>query len=308
MKLIVLGDELPRSYSFELSVEGLMWVSAVIASALLILLLSIWIAVDRGSRIDLTQAKMAKMQEQLLFEQYELDEFYSYADSVFIEYAKQTGTLQARVARLEALGSRLAEMADFTEFDFNTAPAFGGPEEKTPTKNALTQVNVLDISRQLTRHLQQREAELKAIESLLADKQIHKDTYLAGKPVDTGWLTSGFGKRIDPFNGRAAWHNGVDYTSQEGTDIRAVASGIVMWSGDRTGFGNMVEIDHGDGFVTRYAHNKNNDVAVGDVVSKGQIIAQMGSTGRSTGNHVHFEVLKQGKAVDPIQYIYRKAL
>lgn len=307
MKLIVLGDELPRSYSFELSVEALMWVSAVFASSLLILLLSIWIAVDRGGRIELTQAKMTTIQEQLLFEQYELDEFYSYADSVFVEYAKQTGTLQARVARLEALGTRLAEMADFTEFDFNTAPAFGGPEEKT-SSNFSAQVNVLDVSKQLTRHLQQREAELKAIESLLADKQIHKDTYLAGKPVDTGWLTSGFGKRIDPFNGRVAFHNGVDYTSQEGTDIRAVASGIVMWSGERKGYGTMVEIDHGDGFATRYAHNKNNEVAVGDVVTKGQVIAQMGSTGRSTGNHVHFEVLKQGKAVDPIQYIYRKAL
>jgi murein DD-endopeptidase MepM/ murein hydrolase activator NlpD len=307
MKLIVLGDELPRSYSFELSVEGLMWISAVIASSLLILLLSIWIAVDRGTRIDLTQAKMATMQEQLLFEQYELDEFYSYADSVFVEYAKQTGTLQARVARLEALGSRLAEMADFTEFDFSTSPAFGGPEENSLNMNS-SQANVMNISKELGKHLQQREAELKAIESLLADKQLHKDTYLAGKPVETGWLTSGFGKRIDPFNGRVAWHNGVDYTSKEGTDIRSVASGIVMWSGDRKGFGQMVEIDHGDGFVTRYAHNKNNAVSVGDVVTKGQVIAQMGSTGRSTGNHVHFEVLKQGKPVDPIQYIYRKAL
>jgi murein DD-endopeptidase MepM/ murein hydrolase activator NlpD len=308
MRLIVLGDELPRSYSFELTIEGIMWITAMLVSAVLIALLSIWIAVDRGQRIDVSQDKMVEIQEQLLFERYELDEFYAYADSVFVEYAKQAGTLQARVARLETLGGRLADMAEFDEFDFTASPAFGGPEELSGEDAVSEQANILIISKELSRHLARREAELKAIESLLANKQLLKDTYIAGKPLETGWLTSGFGKRIDPFTGRVAWHKGVDYTDKEGADIRAVASGVVLWSDMKKGYGRMVEIDHGDGFVTRYAHNKKNNVAVGDLVTKGQVIAQMGSSGRSTGNHVHFEVLKLGKAVDPIQYIYRKAL
>lgn len=306
MKFIVLGDELPRSYSVELSIEGLMWLVAAISTVFIILVMSILIAVSRGHTLDLAQNQLGEMQEQMLFEQYELDQFYAYADSVFVEYAKQAGTLQARMARLESLGTRLAEMADFTEFDFTTEPAFGGPEESQPGE--AEQVNILAISKNWKKHLQQREAELLAIESLLADKQLHKDTYIAGKPVTSGWLTSGFGKRIDPFSGRVAWHNGVDYSSQEGSDIRAVASGVVLWSGVHESYGRMVEIDHGDGLVTRYAHNKKNNVNAGDLVSKGQVVAQMGTSGRSTGNHVHFEVLRQGKAVDPVQYIYRKAL
>ncbi len=160
----------------------------------------------------------------------------------------------------------------------------------------------------MSSHLTKREHELKAIESLLADKHWQKGQYLTGKPIESGWLSSHFGKRIDPFNGRIAWHNGVDFAGKEGADIQAVASGVVTWSGARYGYGTMVEIDHGNGFATRYAHNKENNVNIGDVVAKGQVVGAVGSSGRSTGPHVHFEVIKHGKAVDPAKYIYRTTL
>ena len=306
MTLIILGEELPRSYSVEMSVEALMWVSATITTLMIVFTMSILIAANRGHTIDIAESKLEKMQEEMLFDRYSMDRFYSYADSMFAEYAKQAGILQARMARLETLGSRLANMADFTEFDFTTPPALGGPEDYQASD--VGQVDVVALAKDWKKHLQQRQDELSAIETLLADKQLHKDSYVSGKPIRTGWLTSGFGKRIDPFTGRLAMHKGVDYTNKEGTDIHAVASGVVSRSELNGSYGRMVEIDHGNGLVTRYGHNKVNLVKVGDVVSKGQVIAKMGSTGRSTGNHVHFEVLKQGRAVDPIQYIYRKEL
>ena len=310
MKIIILGDELSRSHNVEFQLKWLYWLAAFLICFLLSFLVTSWVAFDRGERIELTKAELGQMQQQMLFEQQKLNEFYTYADTVFTEHAKQAGNLQARVARVEALGGRLADMADFgDEFDFYTPPAVGGPDEQELVEASITpQTDVLKAIGYLNQQLSQRENELKALESLLADKQLSKERYLAGKPVASGWLSSHFGKRIDPFHGRIAWHKGVDFAGKDGTDILVVASGVVVWSGDRYGFGQMVEVDHGNGFATRYAHNKENKVVLGDVVSKGQVIAQMGSSGRSTGPHVHFEVLKHGKAVDPARYIYRKTL
>ncbi len=310
MKVIILGDELSRSHNIEFQLKWLYWLAAFLVCFILSFFVTSWVAFDRGERIEFTQAELEQMHEQLLFEQQNLNEFYAYADTVFTEHAKQAGNLQARLARVEALGGRLADMADFgDEFDFYSKPAFGGPDEQELTETTVNpQTDVLQTIRYLDQQLSQRESELQALESLLADKQLNKEQYLAGKPVSSGWLSSHFGKRIDPFHGRVAWHKGVDFAGKDGADILAVASGVVVWSGDRYGFGQMVEIDHGNGFTTRYAHNQSNKVALGDVVSKGQVVAQMGSSGRSTGPHVHFEVLKNGKAVDPAQYIYRKTL
>ena len=109
--------------------------------------------------------------------------------------------------------------------------------------------------------------------------------------------------RTDPFNGRREYHKGVDLAGKEGSDIIAVAAGIVTWSGDRYGYGNMVEINHGNGYITRYGHCKEVLVKAGDSVTKGQVIAHMGSTGRSTGPHVHFEVHKNGRVVNPLNYL-----
>jgi murein DD-endopeptidase MepM/ murein hydrolase activator NlpD len=125
----------------------------------------------------------------------------------------------------------------------------------------------------------------------------------SGSPVKNGWVSSGYGKRTDPFTGKKEFHKGVDFAGKAGSEVLSVGDGIVSWVGERTGYGNLVEITHGNGYVTRYGHNKKLLVAVGDTVKKGQQIAVLGSTGRSTGPHVHLEVVHNDQQVNPSKYI-----
>ena len=150
-----------------------------------------------------------------------------------------------------------------------------------------------------------REAQFDVLAGLLSSEQLRAESTPAGRPIVSGWQSSRYGHRIDPISGQRAWHDGVDFAGKEGSEIFAVASGVVSWSGYRSGYGKMVEVAHGDGLSTRYAHNKENNVQVGDLVRRGDVIALMGSTGRSTGPHVHYEVFKHGRAVDPATYINR---
>ena len=153
--------------------------------------------------------------------------------------------------------------------------------------------------------LSDREEQLDILESLLSNRMLEEQSWLSGRPVEKGWISSYYGKRNDPFSGKPAFHHGIDFAGKEGSNVVAVAAGVVTYTGTRSGYGEMVEISHGDGFVTRYSHNKENLVEPGDVVRKGQPIALMGSTGRSTGAHVHYEVYKHGRSVDPSSYVRR---
>jgi murein DD-endopeptidase MepM/ murein hydrolase activator NlpD len=166
---------------------------------------------------------------------------------------------------------------------------------------------VLSALDNLSVSLQERSRQLGILETLLTTRKFDGERTVAGKPVRIGALASSFGVRRDPFTGRLARHAGLDFTGPLGSDILSVASGVVTWSSYKDGYGRMVEINHGDGFSTRYAHNSQNLVKVGDTVKKGQIIALMGSSGRSTGSHVHFEVLKGGNQVNPLAYIRRQS-
>jgi murein DD-endopeptidase MepM/ murein hydrolase activator NlpD len=139
----------------------------------------------------------------------------------------------------------------------------------------------------------------------MVDRKLKQQSSVTGRPVQKGWMSSRYGYRTDPFHGRRSWHNGVDFAGKEGANVIAVASGVVTWTGKKQGYGQMVELDHGEGFITRYAHNKKNLVNAGDAVKKGEVIGLMGSSGRSTGPHVHFEVYKNGRSVDPASYIRR---
>ncbi|PCI47611.1 MAG: hypothetical protein COB51_05805 [Moraxellaceae bacterium] len=214
--------------------------------------------------------------------------------------------MEARLLRLDALGEHLTEVANLRkgEFDFGLPPAMGGPAggDLGDTYQRLDFMKALD---QLMMEIEGKEQQLEVLDSLLANRRIQDDVFLAGRPIDRGWMSSRYGRRTDPFTGRLAWHKGVDFAGKMNSPINAVASGVVTWSGDRHGYGEMVEINHGGGYSTRYAHNTENLVNVGDIVRKGQDIALMGSSGRSTGPHVHFEVFKDGRAVDPAKYIYR---
>ena len=224
-------------------------------------------------------------------------------------------TMETRLARLDATGELLAGLAglDADGFDFNAAQ--GGP--LTPLQDSALVLNATGPAamtspvslatqlEQLELRITERERQLELLRSLLDNRQQRDDAYLAGRPIRRGWISSPFGVRKDPFTKRSSWHQGVDFAGREGTDIVAVAGGVVTWAGRRGGYGIMVEINHGSGYVTRYSHNKDNQVKVGDIVDQGQVIATMGSSGRSTGPHVHYEVYKHGRPVDPSSYVQR---
>lgn len=211
--------------------------------------------------------------------------------------------LRARLLRLDALGEQLVDMGGIAanEFDFSAEPGVGGMLLRTAASG-----HAKPVESQLAAfagQLADRATQLGALQKILAERQWQRRATLSGKPVASGWLSSPFGVRTDPFLGDERFHNGVDFAARAGTAVVAVASGVVTYSGPRYGYGTMVEIDHGGGVVTRYAHNQSNLVEVGDPVVKGASIAEVGSSGRSTGPHVHFELLRDGRAVDPATYL-----
>jgi murein DD-endopeptidase MepM/ murein hydrolase activator NlpD len=140
----------------------------------------------------------------------------------------------------------------------------------------------------------------------LLDRSLAAETRPTGRPVESGWISSGYGRRSDPITGKRTLHEGVDFAGKSGSDILAVASGVVVFAGEKSGYGRLVEIDHGNGLSTRYGHNSKLLVQEGEVVKQGQTIALLGSTGRSTGPHVHFEVLRGGRHVNPARYLRSK--
>jgi len=220
--------------------------------------------------------------------------------------AMRLGEVKSHVIRLDALGQRLIENAklDKGEFDFENSPAQGGPERKNEiTGETMSVPDFLATLDDLSAKMEHSSLQLGVLESMLMNRDLHNEVYPAGRPIKRGWVSSYFGYRTDPFNGRIAHHDGIDLAGKNGSEIIAVASGVVTWAGKRYGYGNLVEINHGNGYVTRYGHNANIDVKVGDTVKKGDTVARMGSTGRSTGPHVHFEVIRNGKVVDPMKYI-----
>jgi hypothetical protein len=220
--------------------------------------------------------------------------------------ALRLGQMTANVIRLNALGRRLTGMAgiEAEEFDFDRNPASGGfdPEMDNNIVDAQLGDLITDFER-LSEELAQREQQLDVLEKVMVNHKLSERVHPRGRPVKSGWLSSYYGSRTDPINGKQAWHGGLDFAGKSGTEIVAAADGVVSWSRDRFGYGNMVEINHGNGYVTRYAHNDKNLVALGDTVTQGQTIALMGATGRATGPHLHFEVLKDGKFVNPLKFV-----
>lgn len=221
-------------------------------------------------------------------------------------FAAHLAELQARLTRLDALGERLTELADLdaSEFDFSLDVGQGGPEEPLEG-SAYAPPPFMRSLDELALRLDSREQQLEVLESLLAERRLSEAESLAGRPVLQGYMSSPFGRRSDPLTGRLSVHKGVDFAAKAGSEVVAVAAGVVTWSGQKSGYGNVVEISHADGYVTLYAHNQRNLVQVGDLVQRGQTIATVGRSGRSTGYHVHFEVSKNGRVVNPASYIAR---
>jgi murein DD-endopeptidase MepM/ murein hydrolase activator NlpD len=216
--------------------------------------------------------------------------------------AVKLGQLQAQSTRLNALGERLAQVGklDDGEFNFDQQPPVGGVEDVGGAAYALPAT--LDTSiNQLSSQFDLQQAQLSALQSLLLDAKIESNLKPTGMPVP-GYISSYFGVRPDPFDGHSARHTGIDIATPFGTGVHAVAEGMVTFAGVRSGYGNVVEIDHGNGYMTRYAHNSALEVHPGQHVQVGDVIAKAGSTGRSTGSHVHFEVWYDGRVVNPLAF------
>ncbi len=255
---------------------------------------------------DHTLNQLDHLRAQISTQQHSLDELQTHAQRNLDALAVQLGQLQARALRLDALGQRLAEVGklDSNEFDFQSAPAMGGPEDPGAVSQSLNPDMANKIA-ELRSQFQSEQVRLGVLQDLLLDRRVDSALVPKGFPVVDGYIGSGFGSRTDPFTGKVEHHMGLDFDAPAGSSIRAVADGVVTWNATRTGYGNVVEIDHGNGYMTRYAHNSKNLVSVGQRVRAGQVIAKVGTTGHSTGPHCHFEVWLHGRAVNPIAYVKR---
>lgn len=245
-------------------------------------------------------------QTQLEQQSRELEGLRAQAHEHLDALAHRLAQMNAHVIRLDALGQRLTGMAELEdgEFDFTRAPGLGGPEDWLAGESGRNELaDVLRMIDELETQLQDRQTQLSVLEDLLLDRNLRARVQPEARPVAAGWISSRFGRRTDPFTGRPAMHRGLDFAGRPGTEIMSAGDGVVIFAGSRYGYGRMVEINHGNGYVTRYAHNQENLVEVGDTVRKGQVIGLMGSTGRATGTHLHFEVLLNGRQVDPLPYI-----
>jgi len=232
----------------------------------------------------------------------------SYVHSSLDAMAARVGQMQAQMQRLDALGARLAKLTGMKpeEFRFDQPPAQGGPLVALPAQEM--SVNSLEQQlNRLTQTVNDRSDKLLALETMLLQNQLSRKLLPSIPPVNEGFYSSNFGWRLDPFTGSNAMHEGVDFMANAGTAIRASAGGVVAYASLHSQYGNMVEIDHGNDIVTRYAHASRLLVKVGQVVRRGEKVAEVGSTGRSTGNHLHFEVRYKGIAQNPVRFLQKNA-
>ncbi|MDX8403934.1 MAG: peptidoglycan DD-metalloendopeptidase family protein [Mariprofundaceae bacterium] len=220
-------------------------------------------------------------------------------------YARTLGQLQAKISRLDSLGEKLVKVAslDKKEFDFGLQPAFGGPRLIQSPVNA--DLGLHDRVQHASSRLSNLDTQLAAIDYLLQGSREEKNARPHAWPSEGGWLSSHYGMRADPFTGERAVHRGVDIANRFGAPVLAASRGVITFAGKMKDFGYMIDIEHGYGYKTRYGHLSSLAVKVGDEVSDNQLIGRVGSTGRSTGPHVHYEVHRNGRTLDPSNFIPR---
>jgi len=240
-------------------------------------------------------AEIDKLRERLLAEQKKMS-----------VYARSLGQIQARLSRLDSLGAKLVDVASLSksEFDFGLQPAFGGPRLVQPSLSGLEDHMTANL-RFLDQRLGQLDAQLSVINYSLQEKRSESNARPHAWPTEGGWLSSRYGQRMDPFTGEPARHEGVDIANRFGAPVLAAGRGVVTFAGKMTDFGYMVDIEHGYGYKTRYGHLSGIAVKPGDIVEDGQLIGRIGSTGRSTGPHLHFEVHRYGQHIDPSGFLPR---
>jgi murein DD-endopeptidase MepM/ murein hydrolase activator NlpD len=256
-----------------------------------------------GQSPDNATVNLAEWKNSIHKQKVDLESLKQESDASIEVLSSRLGLMQAHVNRLDALGQKLIHMAkiDKGEFDFDQIPAIGGPESAFQTTVDSSELHrAID---QLSASLDNRENQLMVLEELLMNRNLLSEVQPRGRPITNGWLSSYFGMRTHPISGKKEMHKGIDFAGKMGGAVIAVAKGVVTFAGTRYGYGNVIDINHGNGYTTRYGHNSKLLVSVGDTVEKGFHIAEIGSSGRSTGPHVHFEVLKDGVQVNPMKFI-----
>lgn len=251
--------------------------------------------------------------DKLARQQEELDALKQYNQENINALTNSMAKLQAHIFRLDSLGGRLTEVAqlDSKAFNFDFSPSIGGPddgEQSVDSKSLIFSKNLkygefVKRMEQITEDIDSKSKQLTILETLLIADHFKLSITPTGKPAEKGWISSYFGMRKDPFSGKRRMHKGVDVAGKSGSSVLATADGVVIRAEKQSGYGKLIEIDHGYGLSSRYGHNKTIAVKVGDIIKQGQVIAAMGSTGRSTGPHVHYEVLRNGRQVNPQKYI-----
>jgi murein DD-endopeptidase MepM/ murein hydrolase activator NlpD len=304
MSITVIYNRKESKHSFSITRSRFIFICTFIAT---LLMTSAWL-LQRHYHQQFSQYKTQSINEINLIKQQYIIAIQSQNNQQIHALAIKIGQLQAQNNRLTNLASKVIEKSKLPkdEFDLNQnvpTSSIYHPVLDNNTDLFLLTKNAIEISNQqlnIQSHLEQ-------LEITLNYHHLVNELFISGRPIlgKGSWISSPFGTRTDPFTGRLRRHQGVDIAGYSGMPIVASAAGVVTVSESRNGYGLMVEVSHGSGFITRYAHAKSLLVAVGDVVEKGQHIAVMGSTGRSTGPHVHYEVIKYGRQIDPYKYIHR---
>lgn len=263
--------------------------------------------VDAERDLEEVRQQHARLRLQMRSAKTELTESRQWIDENLNIVASRVAELQSRVKRIEVLGTKLLQDSDLDkgEFDFLRTPKAGVNSDLTLE----SQVDVPRLVREidgLIKRIEDREEQLELLDFQLGAYRTLKGMMPSGKPVKGGWVSSGYGYRKDPVTGKRRLHRGMDFAGRIGTPVKTVAAGVVTQSGKSGAYGLLVEIDHGQGLVTRYAHNKRVLVKVGDVVQRGDRISLLGNTGKSTGPHLHFEVRRDGKTLNPRKFVYNK--
>ena len=304
MNIILVSNNLAKTRSVSLNGIHLLAAAAIFLALFIMAVLAAEYAIVRfqpGRISNEMRAWLASAQN------HEQQKQQAYLRESLDTMAISLGQMQARLLRLDSLGSRLVKVAGMKpqEIDFSKVPAQGGAY--VPAGQNVTLASMNQQLGSLSALLTDRGDKLAALETLLQQDRLRKKMLNTIQPVSSGWYSSNFGWRLDPFTGQSAMHEGVDYVVPQGTPIHAAASGIIVYAALHPQFGNLVEIDHGNDILTRYAHASKLIVEVGQVVKRGQLIAYVGSTGRSTGNHLHFEVRFKGLAQNPIRFLQNTA-
>ncbi|MBI4191625.1 MAG: M23 family metallopeptidase [Betaproteobacteria bacterium] len=301
MNIILVSGKLTRARTLTLSSPHLVLGAAAVLLSVLVLAFGLQYFMLRyasGLNSPLLKTLILSVQQE------HNEKMQSYLRENLNAMASKLGQMQAQLLRLDTLGERLARTAGFKpqEFMFDQAPARGGAASTLPTYD----LSFGDLGRQvelLIRQMDDRTEKLGILDSLMIIDSAKKKLLPSVLPVQGGWYSSNFGWRIDPFSGTRAFHEGVDFMAEVGTAAHAAAGGVVAYSDFHPQYGNMIEIDHGNGLITRYAHLSKRMVKMGDVVLSGGRIGDVGSTGRTTGPHLHFEVRQNGAPLNPARFL-----